>query len=192
MDVDMNINKGRSIKKKVTIKDLAKETGLSIATISRVINKTKKHYSARTEKKVNDAIKELDYTPDIIAYGLKKKKTYTIGFIVPELDSYYSEIFLGAQDISLKYGYANFLCNFNYNARLEEIYIKNLIGRRVDGVVIATGLLNNNSIHRFMDEGVRVAVLESGNDLDGVISVSIDNYKYSKMAVLHLIENKYK
>lgn len=179
-------------KKRITIRDIAKDTGLSIATVSRVVNKVNRHYSLETEKKINDSVKKLNYTPDIIAYGLKKKKTYTIGFIVPELDSYYSEVFLGAQAAALKYGYANFLCNTNYNEDLEKIYIDNLISRRVDGVVIATGLLNNTAIHRFLEVGIRLALIESSIVFPEIVSVIIDNYKYSKMAVSHLIENEYR
>ncbi|MBM3705137.1 MAG: LacI family transcriptional regulator [Actinobacteria bacterium] len=184
--------------KRITIKDIAKDTGLSIATVSRVINKINRHYSAETERKINDSIKKLHYTLDIIAYGLKKKKTYTIGFIVPELDSYYSEIFLGAQDAALKHGYANFLCNTNYNIELERIYINNLISRRVDGVVIATGLLNNRGLNRLMEAGIKVSQIESSIPVPEagsgreVVSVVIDNYRYSKMAVKHLIDNGYK
>lgn len=179
-------------KKRITIRDIAKDTGLSIATVSRVVNKVNRHYSLETEKKINDSVKKLNYTPDIIAYGLKKKKTYTIGFIVPELDSYYSEVFLGAQAAALKHGYANFLCNANYNEDLEKIYIDNLISRRVDGVVIATGLLNNKAIHRFLEVGIRLALIESSIVFPEIVSVIIDNYKYSKMAVSHLIENGYR
>ena len=157
-----------------------------------MINKVNRHYSVETEKKIEAAVKRLNYTPDIIAYGLKKKKTYTIGFIVPELDSYYSEIFLGAQDIALKYGYANFLCNVNYNKDLERMYINNLLARRVDGVVIATGLLDNEAIERFLDDGIRVALIESNLGFKNTVAVTIDNYKYSRMAVNHLIENNYK
>jgi LacI family transcriptional regulator len=184
--------KNGQIKRKITIKDISKETGLSIATISRVINNVNKHYSVKTEKIVREAVKRLNYTPDIIAYGLKKNKTYTIGFIVPELDSYYSEIFLGAQHVALKYGYANFLCNVNYNRKLERMYVGNLLARRVDGVVIATGLLDNKAIKRFTDEGIKVALIESKLKIKDTVLITIDSYKYSKMAVNHLIKNNYK
>ncbi len=175
----------------ITIKDLAKETNLSIATVSRVINKINRHYSKETEKKVNDAIRRLAYTPNRLASGLKKQKTHSLGFIVPELDSYYSEIFLGAQDIAMQYGYTNFLCNANYNVKLERLYIENLLARRVDGVVIATGLIDPGQIHRLSRAGIRIALIENTVDIPDVVKVLLENYKYSKMAVRHLIDNGY-
>ena len=185
-------------KKRVTIRDIAKKTGLSIATISRVVNKTDKHYSKKTENIVNDAIKELNYRPNFIAWGLKKRKTNTIGFVVPELDSYYTEIFLGAQDVALKYKYSNFLCNTNYIKELERIYIDNLLHRQVDGVIFNTGLLNNKLIYKFLEENIPVALIENFiNNLSLeknplVITVALDFYKYAKIAVEHLINNGYR
>jgi LacI family transcriptional regulator len=176
----------------VTIKDLARETNLSIATVSRVINKIGRHYNEETEIKVNKAVKRLNYTPNRIAWGLKKQKTHSLGFIVPELDSYYSEIFLGAQDIAMQYGYTNFLCNTNYNIKLERLYIENLLARRVDGVVIATGLIDPGQIPRLSRAGIRIALTESAADISDVVKVLLENYKYSKMAVQHLIDNGYR
>jgi len=176
----------------ITIKDLARETNLSIATVSRVINKINRHYSKGTERKVNEAVQRLAYYPNSLASGLKKQKTHSLGFIVPELDSYYSEIFLGAQDVSMQYGYTNFLCNTNYNVKLERLYIENLLARRVDGVVIATGLIDPSQIHRLFKAGIRIALTESNGYITDVVKVLLENYKYSKMAVRHLIDNGYR
>ena len=189
---DSNIKLTAGIEKKVTIKDIARETELSVATVSRVINKVNRHYSEATEKRVSDAVKRLNYTPNIIAWGLKKQKTNTIGFIVPELDSYYSEIFLGAQDVAMKHGYTNFLCNTNYNVEFEKLYFDNLLARRVDGVVIATGLIDSSHVYRLLREGIKIALIECDLEIPDVVSVVIDNYKYSRLAVQHLIDNGYK
>lgn len=179
-------------RKKITIKDISKHTGLSIATVSRVINKTEKHYSKKTGDMVQEAIETLNYTPNIIARGLKKQKTNTIGFIVPELDSFYTEIFLGAQDIALKHKYSNFLCNTNYNLEMEKIYIENLLTRQVDGVIFTTGLLDNNLVYKFLKSGIPIVLIESFLDNPDIIKIVLDNYKYSKIAVKHLLDNGYK
>ncbi len=180
-------------KRKVTIKDLAKETGLSIATVSRVINEIDRHYSKKTEEIVKGAIKKLDYTPNVIARGLKKRKTNTIGFVVPELDSFYSEVFLGAQDTALKYKYSTFLCNINYNKELEELHLDNLLKRRVDGVIFTTGLLSsNNLVYKFLDEGTPVVLIENFLNDPNISTVILDYYKYAKIAVKHLVDNGYK
>jgi len=76
------------MKKRATIKDIARETGLSIATVSRVINKKEGHYSPETKNSIEKAIKKLKYKPHIGAISLKKQKTRTIGFVAPELMKY--------------------------------------------------------------------------------------------------------
>lgn len=179
-------------RKKNTIKDISKHTGLSVATVSRVINKTEKNYSKKTEKLVQEVVKKLNYTPNIIARGLKNQKTNTIGFVVPELDSYYTEIFLGAQDVALKYKYSNFLCNTNYNLDMEKLYLENLLTRQVDGVIFATGLLDNNLVYNFLRSGIPIVLIESFLENPDIIKIILDNYKYSKIAVKHLLDNGYK
>ena len=129
------------MKRRATIKDIARETGLSIATVSRVINKKEGHYNEGTRKNIEEAIKKLDYKPNIGAINLKKQKTMTIGFVVPELDSFYNEVYLGSQDYAFKHKYSTFLFNTNYNKQLEELQIESLLSRRVDGVIVASGLI---------------------------------------------------
>ena len=180
-------------KKKITIKDIAKETDLSIATVSRVINKVGgQHYSEKSKKIVEDAIKRLNYKPNMIARGLKKRRTKTIGFVVPELDSFYSEIFLGAQDIALKYKYSAFLCNTNYNEKLEKLHLENLLNRRVDGLIFTTGLLDSNLVYEFLEEGIPVVLIENFINDSKIPTVKLDNYKYAKIAVKHLINEGYR
>ncbi len=177
---------------KHTLRDISKHTGFSVATVSRVINKTEKNYSKKTEKLVLEIVKKLNYTPNMMARGLKKQKTNTIGFVVPELDSYYTEIFLGAQDIALKHKYSNFLCNTNYNLDMEKLYLENLLTRQVDGVIFATGLLDNNLVQNFLRSGIPIVLIESFQESPGIINIILDNYKYSKIAVKHLLDNGYK
>jgi LacI family transcriptional regulator len=179
-------------RKKITIKDISKHTGLSVATVSRVVNNTGKNYSKKSEKLIKSAVKKLKYTPNIIARSLKNQKTNTIGFVVPELDSFYTEIFLGAQDVALKYKYSNFLCNTNYNIGMEKLYLENLLTRQVDGVIFTTGLLDNSLVHNFLKAGIPIVLIESFLENPDIIKIILDNYKYSKIAVKHLLDNGYK
>ena len=83
------MNKSR---KRITIKDIAKETGVCFSTVSRVIN-NKKYVKKETREKVLDAIKNLDYSPNIFARGLRTKKTRAIGVIVPDISvPFYSNV----------------------------------------------------------------------------------------------------
>ena len=176
------------MKKRATIKDIARETGLSIATVSRVINKKKGHYNEETKNIVEKAIKKLKYKPHMGAINLKTQKTRTIGFVAPELDSFYNEVYLGSQDYAFKHKYSTFLFNTNYNKELEELQIENLLNRRVDGVMLASGLVNNKLVYKFLEDNVPVVSIENIKDDSNIPAVILDNYKYSKLAVKHLID----
>ncbi len=180
------------MEKRATIKDIARETGLSIATVSRVINKKEGHYNEETKNSIEKAIKKLKYKPHIGAINLKKQKTKTIGFVVPELDSFYNEVYLGSQDYAFKHKYSTFLFNTNYNRQLEELQIENLLNRRVDGVIIASGLVNNKLVYKLIEDNVPVVSIENIENDSNIPTVVLDNYKYSKMAVKHLIDKDYK
>ena len=180
------------MKKRATIKDIARETGLSIATVSRVINKKEGHYNEETKKNIEEAIKKLNYKPHIGAINLKKQKTQTIGFVAPELDSFYNEVYLGSQDYAFKHKYSAFLFNTNYNRQLEELQIENLLNRRVDGVIFASGLVNNKLVYKFLEDNIPVVLIENFINDPKIPTVILDNYKYAKMAVQHLIDRGYK
>jgi DNA-binding LacI/PurR family transcriptional regulator len=180
------------MKKRATIKDIARETGLSIATVSRVINKKEGHYNEETKNSIEDAIKKLKYKPHIGAINLKKQKTMTIGFVAPELDSFYNEVYLGSQDYAFKHKYSTFLFNTNYNKELEELQVENLLNRRVDGVILASGLVNNNLVYKLLEDNVPVVSIENIKDDSTIPAIILDNYKYSKLAVKHLIDKGYK
>lgn len=180
------------MKKRATIKDIARETGLSIATVSRVINKKEGHYNEETKNSIEKAIKKLKYKPHVGAINLKTQKTRTIGFLVPELDSFYNEVYLGAQDYAFKHKYSTFLFNTNYNRELEELQIENLLNRRVDGVIFASGLVNNKLVNKFLEDNVPIVSIENFKKNSDIPAIVLDNYKYSKLAVKHLIDMGYK
>ncbi|MCL5986762.1 MAG: LacI family transcriptional regulator [Actinobacteria bacterium] len=178
--------------RKVTIREIAKELEISVSTVSRVINKVKGRYSNETERKVLKTVEMMGYRPNMFARGLKNKRTYTIGFVVPEMAANYSEIFLGLQSAAIMNGYAVILSNSNYNYKLENININVLLERRIDGAIITTGLLNLSNIDKFIEEGIPIVLLEKFLDYPNIPTVVLDIYKYAKMAVQHLIDNGYR
>lgn len=130
---------------KVTIKDIAAMTDVSIGTVSRIINNTEKGYSTETRDKVLKAIKESGYTTNEVARGLVTKKTKTIGVIVPDiLNPFFPEIVRGAEDGASKRGYSIILCNSDNNPNKEIEYIKLLKSKYVDGIVFCTNLFQDN------------------------------------------------
>ena len=94
------------------ILDVALKAHVSIATVSRVVNKSHHKVNRATQERVLAAIRELDYRPNALAKGLLMKKTMTIGIIIPDISNpYYAEIVRGIQDVADQAGYAVTLHN---------------------------------------------------------------------------------
>ncbi len=112
--------------------------------------------------------------------------------MVPELDSFYNEVYLGSQDFAFEHKYSTFLFNTNYNKQLEELQVENLLNRRVDGVIFASGLVNNNLVYKFLEDHIPVVLIENFINDPKIPTVIVDNYKYSMEAMQHLIDRGYK
>ncbi|OFW63080.1 MAG: hypothetical protein A2Z35_05065 [Actinobacteria bacterium RBG_19FT_COMBO_36_27] len=120
-----------------TIKDIAKITGLSVGTVSNVIN----NLTTVTEvnrQKVIKAIKTFGYKPSQIARGLSKKSTNNIGFVIPDIvNPFFPELLRGAQDFFSAKNFYLLLCNTDNNLKIEEVYINDLISNWIAGIIIA-------------------------------------------------------
>jgi LacI family transcriptional regulator len=173
---------------KMTIKDIAKKAGVSIATVSYVINKSRT-VSPELTKRVLAAIEEIGYYPDINARSLKSKRTSTIGLIVPDNSNpFFAEIAKGVEDAGFDAGFSVLLCNSNAMLEREQAYIDLLLSKRVDGVIFAPTSLSINPIQRLVDLGIPVAVFyREAGELD-VDSIRIDNLEGGYRATRHLIE----
>lgn len=131
----------------VTIKDVAKKSGFSVATVSAVINGAP-IVSPKAKEKILEAIKELGYRPNAIARSLKNAKTSSIGIILRDITNpHYSEIVSGLEEIAWTNNYEVFLCNTENSLERELKYIDNLMNKRVDGIVIATSSLKREQYY---------------------------------------------
>lgn len=118
------------------IKDVAERAGVSVTSVSRVLNR-EKYISQQILDKVNQAIKELNYTPSQIARSLKKQKTDTIGVIVPDLTNYFcSTILSSIEESASEYGYNLIVCNIAENLDKELKYLHAVQEMRADGIII--------------------------------------------------------
>ena len=121
-----------------TIKDVAKRVGVSTATVSHVINKTR-FVSEEVTRKVLEAIRELGYQPNAIARSLVKRKTHTVGIIITDiLNPFYTAIVRGIEDVTYRSGYSVVLCNTDEDPEKEFLYIHILLEKRIDGLIIST------------------------------------------------------
>jgi LacI family transcriptional regulator len=121
----------------ITLRDVAKRAGVSAMTVSRVINGSA-GVDSHTQRRVEDAILELEYVPNRVARGLVSQKTRTIGLIVPDVvNPFFAPVVRGAETTARKAGYRVLLCNSEANLRLEREYIADLVEHRVEGLLLA-------------------------------------------------------
>jgi LacI family transcriptional regulator len=171
----------------VTIKDVAKLSQVSTATVSRVIN-DEPRVSKKTKEKVLNTIHQLDYKVNKIARSLKTNKTYTIGFICPELaNSFFMTVAKGVEDELRKQGYSVIICNSNDSAGEEKERIKLLLEKCVDGVIIIPATSEGAHYNRLKDQGVPVVLVDRLVENFVADAVLVDNTNGSYAAVEFLI-----
>ena len=121
----------------VTIKDVARLAGVSVATVSAVLN-NKGTASARMKRRVEQAMARLDYRPDNFARSLKTGRSKVIGMVVPDVTNpFFTEIMAGLEGMARSHGYAVILSNSDEDPAREQENLDMLHARRVDGVVLA-------------------------------------------------------
>lgn len=174
---------------RTTIKDVAKYTGYSIATISRVLNNKGVFYSKETYRKIQEAAKELNYHPDAVARGLKTNKTYNIAFLEPWRSDFFQEVSTGIQAFIKKIGYSLAIYSSNYSADQERININSMISNRVDGIIISSAILDEENIVKIQKQNVPLVIIERFIDDETIPCVSIKNREISKEAVNYLVKN---
>lgn len=121
--------------KNITIQDVAERAGVSISTVSRVINQ---NYPVKesTREKVDSAIKELNFTPNLLARSLIQNKTFTIGIIIPSIENlFYSTIVKGIEAYSKEKNYTLLMSSTDGNADEEKRITETLLKRKVDGLI---------------------------------------------------------
>ncbi|WP_372011916.1 LacI family DNA-binding transcriptional regulator [Paenibacillus chitinolyticus] len=129
-----------------TIRDVSKLAGVSVATVSRVINQ-KGYVHEDTLQRVHKAIKLLNYVPNDVARSLSKKSTKTIALFVPDITNpFFNELALAVEKVTQLYGYTTILCNTNESAKIERQYIQNLKQKYIDGFIMATNTLTEEEI----------------------------------------------
>lgn len=171
-----------------SIKDVAKEAGVSIATVSRVINKVDV-VNEETKKKVQEAIDKLGYSPNIVAQSLKTQRSKSIGILVPDISSQvYPEIVRGAEDVAQMYDYSIILCNSDFDIEKEKKYIKVMKEKMVDGMLYMSSSLDPEILQYIKDLNMKTILVETIEQEKNLPSVTIDNRKAAHDAVKLLID----
>ncbi|WP_028549407.1 catabolite control protein A [Paenibacillus sp. UNC451MF] len=173
----------------VTIYDVAREAGVSMATVSRVVNNNP-NVKPQTRKKVFEAIERLGYRPNAVARGLASKKTTTVGVVIPDIsNSIFSEVARGIEDIANMYHYNIILCNADKKKEKEIRVINTLLEKQVDGLLFMGGVVTEEHIQAFKTSAVPIVLCATTDENNTIASVDIDHEKAAYDAVKVLIEN---
>lgn len=172
-----------------TIKDIARETGLSLATISKYINGGNLREKNRVA--IERAIKKLDYHVNEYARGLKSKKSRTVGMVLPELSNLFNmKIVSVIERILQEQGYSVIICDSQNNLEQEARSVEFLLSKQVDGIINIP--MGNSSSHLApaVERQIPILLLDRPLDkLNDVVScVLIDNQRAARMAVRRLLD----
>ncbi|MCM3633889.1 LacI family DNA-binding transcriptional regulator [Paenibacillus camelliae] len=173
---------------KITIYDVAEKAGVSIATVSKVINNTGR-ISDKTRKKVWSIMEELDYQPSAVASALSGKSTFTIGLTLPDLaNPYFAEIARAIEDQGRKHGFNVFMCSTDNDASKEEEYYQLFMKKRVDGIIMVSRDKENVIVKKILNEKVPLVMIAREFFAVPVTSVMVDDYYGGMQAGQHLLE----
>lgn len=179
--------------KRVTIYDVAKEAGVSLATVSRVINGSTV-VKEPTRVRVQSAIEKLGYKPNAIAQGLALQKTTTIGLVVPEASfTYTGQIINGLIDVAKIYNYNIMLHTITAGITDINDIIEDIIKSRVDGVIIYNDKLEMKEVEELKKYSIPIVVIENHVKADNVCCVFVDIEKaIYELTMKYLEEGKEK
>ena len=178
----------RSPLSNATIKDVARLSGVSSMTVSRVINGSER-VSPETRQRVEQAVAELGYVPSRLARGLSRQKTGTLALIVPDMaNPFFTLIVRGAEDVARRADHRIILCDTRSDLTIEREGIEEMIAHRVDGIAIAPVSDRSRShLRRLAKFGVPFVLIDRtvpGVDCDVVIGDSVGG---ARRLVDHLI-----
>ena len=161
-------------KQTITIYDVAREAGVSMATVSRVVNGNP-NVKPSTRKKVSEVIERLDYRPNAVARGLASKKTTTVGVIIPNITNvFFSALARGIDDIAAMYKYDIILANADESVDKELNVINNLLAKQVDGIVYMGYNVEDEMIKTIKASRTPVVIAGIVSDDPELYTVSID------------------
>ncbi|USK68457.1 LacI family DNA-binding transcriptional regulator [Peribacillus asahii] len=178
--------------KAITITDVAKHAKVSKSTVSQYLNKRYEYMSEKTRKKIEEAIEELNYQPNIIARSLKQKSTFTVGVVVANiLHTFSTQIIRAIENYFYKHGFQIIVCNADDQPEKEKNYIEMLRAKQVDGIIIFPTGDNLDLYKRMKSDQFPVVFMDRAIEELNIATVMLDNHLASKLAVDRFVEKGY-
>jgi len=173
----------------VTIKDIARELGISPSTVSKAL-KNHPEISRETRKKVNDLARKLNYKPNAIALSLRSSRTKMIGLVIPEIvHHFFSSVISGIEDVAYDAGYNVMIFQSNESFNREVIATTALLDARVEGILISLSRETRDYLHlqNILSNGVPLVMFDRVCDEIETDKVTVDDFEGAYNAVSHLI-----
>ncbi|EAE7721117.1 LacI family transcriptional regulator [Listeria monocytogenes] len=164
--------------KKISIKDIAKLSGVSVATVSRVINDNGR-FSEETREKVLAVIKETNYQMNFSAKSLRMNKSFSVGILVPDISNYFfSSVVQQIEAILFDQGYSTIICNTGRNLDKEMAYLNMLESKMVDGLIVISGADEFGFKYTNAENGIPyVCIDRQPKDKKDTIFISSNHYQ---------------
>ncbi len=172
----------------VTLDMVARHAGVSPSTVSRILNGTAR-VSADKRTAVEAAIAHYDYKPNAVARGLAQGRTLSIGVLTQDIKSpFYGEAMRGIEDMLAGTGFIPLFVSGHWNKKDEQERMAYLLSRKVDGIIVLTGRLDDEQL---VDYAQRVPVVVTGRALEApnLVSLRVDDYAGAYQATQHLIDS---
>ncbi|QKG79864.1 LacI family DNA-binding transcriptional regulator [Tenuifilum thalassicum] len=173
----------------VTIKDIARELGISPSTVSRAL-KDHPDISQETKRLVNELAKKYNYKPNAIALSLRNQRSNVIGVVIPEIVHYFfSSVISGIEEVANANGYSVMISQSNEDFNREVAACETFLNGIIDGVLISVSKETNDytHFHRFEEEGIPIVFFDRAVDEIQADRVIIDDFDGAYQATEHLI-----
>ena len=165
-----------------TLKDVAERAGVTVTTVSRVIN-NRGYISEKTRQKVYDVMKEIGYQPNEVARSLSKQHTSTIGVIVPHIvHPYFAKLLSNIESAAAAENYKMIVCNSKEERSNERKYVEMFKSNQVAGIILCSGTVSANE---FLNLNIPIVTIECDDAL-GDCNIQCDNYMGGVLATEHL------
>ena len=173
-----------------SMKDVAKLAGVSISTVSRVVNKQNFPIDEITKQKVLDATRKLNYRPNLLAKGLRLKSGHIIGLVVPDFIPLhaFANIIKYVEKFALEHDFNLILGNNQDNPDIEERFIDSLIRRSVDGIIFSRVSDESRVLKILHQQNIPIVVIDRALEDESVPSVVLNNVRAGELAAEHFVE----
>ena len=169
------------------IQQVAKQAGVSVATVSRVLN-GQNSVSQKTKYKVEEAITQLNYEPSMLGRNLRNSESRIILILIPSISNpFYLEIIKGIENIALSQNYNILLCETDSNPEKENIYFDLIRKKMADGIISMDPAVNVDTLKQLSTKYAIIQCSEYSGGI-GIPYVTIDSEEASYRAVKHLIQ----